>query len=167
MPSATNDLIILHVFAEDYPRIKSWQLMQWCKTHGADEWSVAAISVEGSSSGLFDRFDEAMTAFRLPDAPRRHLTAYRNALFTRTARLWKLTSASFSALQGFFPGGIFSYASEKEGWFEGPVFYREGELMLGIVSHESEGILRVTREERQLLERSGFPFRASGAYVGY
>ena len=47
------------------------------------------------------------------------------------------------------------------------MFYREGELMLGVVSHEGEGILRVTPEERQSLERDGFPFRVSGRYVGY
>ena len=167
MPLTENNLITLHVFAEDYPRIKSWQLMQWCKAHGADEWSVSAISVEGSDSGLFDRFDEAVALFRLPDAPRRHLTAYSDAQFTRAAWLWELTPASFSALQEFLPSGLFSYASKDEGWFEDPMIYREGELMLGIVSHESEGILRVTRDERQLLERDGFPFRASGAYVGY
>ena len=47
------------------------------------------------------------------------------------------------------------------------MFYRHGELILGVVSHEGEGILRVTPEERQLSEREGFPFRTSGAYVGY
>ena len=47
------------------------------------------------------------------------------------------------------------------------MFYRHGELILGVVLHEGEGILRVTSEERQLLERDGFPFRISGEYVGY
>lgn len=91
----------LHIFAEDYPRIKFWQLMHWCKTQGADEWTVASITVEGAGLGLSDRFDEAMTPFRLPNAPRRHLTARRNAPFVRTAELWKLTSASFAVMQGF------------------------------------------------------------------
>ncbi len=162
-----NDLVTLHIFAEDYPRIKSWQLMQWCKKQGADEWTVAAISVEGAPSGLLDRFDEAMTPFRLPSASRRHLTASRDALFVRTAEFWKLTSASFAALQGFFLDGLFTNRSDDEGWFEDLMLYREGELMLGVVSHEGEGILRVTPEERQSLERDGFPFRISGRYVGY
>jgi len=156
----------LHIFAEDYPRIKSWQLMHWCKTQGADEWTVASITVEGAGLGLSDRFDEAMTPFRLPNAPRRHLTARRNAPFVRTAELWKLTSASFAVLQGFFLDGLFTNRSD-EGWFEDLMLYRQGELMLGVVFHEGEGILRVTHEERQSLEREGFPIRASGAYVGY
>ncbi len=148
-----NDLITLHLFAEDYPRLKSWQLIQWCKVHGADEWTVTAISVKGAASGLFDRFDETMTSFRLADAPRRHLTAYRNALFIRTAELWKLTSASLAALQEFLSEGIFMNRSGADGWFEDLILYRQGELMLGVVSHEGEGILRVTGEDRQLLER--------------
>ena len=39
--------------------------------------------------------------------------------------------------------------------------------MLGIVSHENEGILRVTEAEKRILEVEGFPFRSFGSYVGY
>ena len=113
---------------------------------------------------FFGHFDGAMTPFRLPNAPRRHLTDYQDGQFVK---LWKLTSASLAALQAFLSEGIFTYQSDEDAWLEDLTLYRHGELMLGIVSHEAEGILRVTPEERQSLERDGFPFRAAGAYVGY
>ncbi len=159
-----NDLITLHIFAEDYPRIKSWELALWCKAHGEDEWTVHVMTTGGAGVDFSGHFDEAMTPFRLPNAPRRHLTTYRDGQFVE---LWNLTSASLAALHVFLSEGIFTYQSDKDGWLEDLTLYRQGELMLGIVSHEGEGILGVTSEERQLLERDGFPFRVSGAFVGY
>ena len=85
----------------------------------------------------------------------------------RPLELWRLTSQSFAVLKEFFPDGVFKDQTAGEGGYEDLILYREGELMLGVVSHEGEGILRVTDEERQSLERAGFRFRASGAYIGY
>ena len=39
--------------------------------------------------------------------------------------------------------------------------------MVGIVSHEKDGVLRVTRAERRDLQKAGFPFREGGQFVGY
>lgn len=161
------DLTTLHLFANDYTPLKSWELVLWCKAHGVDEETVHVMTTGGASVDFSGHFDEAMTPFRLPNAPRRHLTAYSDGQFIRTAELWKLTSASLAALQTFLPEGIFTYQSDEDAWLEDLTLYRQGELMLGVVSHEGEGILRVTPEERQSLERDGFPFRISGRYVGY
>ena len=111
MPSAADNLIPLHLSADDDTPPKSWELAQWCSAHGAD--------------------------------------------------------ASLVALQDFLTGGIFTCEVGAVGWLEDLTLYRRGELMLGIVSHESEGILRVSHEERQLLEQGGFLFHAYGPCVGY
>ena len=120
---------------------------------------------------MFERFDDMTEHFRLPKAKRRSLTAYGSGFgpnaFTRSTELWRLTSASFAVLQEFLPDGFFTNKSTKEGWFEDPVFYRNGEFMLGVVSHENEGIVRVTEAERRLLIAEGFKFRSFGSYVGY
>lgn len=81
--------------------------------------------------------------------------------------MWRLTSASFAILQELLPAGFFAYEPADDGWFEDPAFYRNGEFMLGAVSHESEGILRVTETERRLLEAEVFKFQPHGSYVGY
>ena len=164
-----NELIPIHVFAEDYSALESWRLTHWCKTRGATDWTVTAIAVEGEETETFDRFNEVMAPYRLPDVMRRHLTAYQGEDFAKNTRLWKLTSASLAALKETLLDGIFTYDIEanSNGWFENLILYRQGELMLGVVSHEAEGVLRVTSEERQSLEREGFRFRARGTYVGY
>jgi hypothetical protein len=157
-------LTTLYLLADDCTPLKSWQLTLWCKAHGADEWTVHVMTTGGASVDFSSHFDEAMTPFRLSNAPRRHLTTYRDGQFVK---LWSLTSASLAAVQVFLSEGIFTYQSDKDDWLEDLTLYRQGELMLGIVSHEGEGILRVTGEERQVLEQNGFPFRTSGVYVGY
>lgn len=35
-----------------------------------------------------------------------------------------------------------------EGWLEDPVFYRSGEIMFGIISHEGAAILEATAAEQ-------------------
>jgi len=39
--------------------------------------------------------------------------------------------------------------------------------MLGVVSHENEGLMRVTARECDLLTAEGFVLRPFGAMVGY
>lgn len=85
----------------------------------------------------------------------------------RPLELWRLTSQSFAALKQFSPDGVLKDQTDGQGGYEDLVLYRQGELMLGLVSHEGKGILRVTDQERLSLERNGLPFRAFGAYVGY
>ena len=129
------------------------------------------MTVVGAETNLFDRFENATRDFCLPKAKRRQLTAYKSAAgsddFIRPTELWRLNSKSFAVLPEFLPDGLFTYESSETGWFENPVFYRNGEFMLGVVSHENEGILRVTEAEKQILEVEGFPFRSFGSYVGY
>ena len=157
-------LTTLCLSADDYTPLKSWELACWCMAHRADEWTVNLMTTGGAGVDFSGHFDEAMTPFRLPDAPRRHLTDYQDGQFVY---LWKLTCASLAALREFLPEGIFTHQSDEDAWLEDLTLYRQGELMLGVVSHEGEGILQVTSEERLLLESVGFPFRAAGAYVGY
>jgi hypothetical protein len=161
----------LHLYAEDYDPLQFWQLATWCKKQGATEWTMTVITVTGAETALFDRFEEVTREFHLPKARRRQVTAYKSAAgaddFIRPTELWRLTSKSFAVLQKFMPDGLFTYESSQEGWLEDPIFYRNGEFMLGIVSHENEGILRVTEAEKRILEAEGFPFRSFGSYVGY
>ncbi len=110
---------------------------------------------------------------RLANAQRGHLTGRRadERDFIRPLELWRLTSKSLAVLEEFFPNGVFSYEASAEGWLEDLMLYRHidrhSELVLGVVSHEGEGMLRVTNQEQRQLERDGFPFRLRGTYVGY
>ncbi len=165
------ELITLHLYAEDYDSLKSWQLATWCKKRGANEWTLAEVRVKRAETTLFERFEELTQHFRLPQTKKRRSLYYGRAAgpnsFIRPTPLWRLTSASLAVIQEFLPDGLFTNKGGKEVGFEDPIFYRNGEFMLGVVSHEKEGILRVTQTERGMLEAEGFPFRPFGTYVGY
>ena len=165
------ELITLSIHSDDYERITSWQLARWCKNHGANDFTIAGVTVKRAGRTLFERFDEMTEPFRLPNAKRRSLTARgsgsRPNAFIRSTELWRLTSASYAVLQEFLPDGLFTNKSIQDCRFEDPVFYRNGDFMLGVVSHEHEGIVRVTEAERHLLIAEGFKFRTRGSYVGY
>lgn len=165
------ELVTLSISAKDYDALKSWQLASWCRKHGADEWTLTAMSLRGPKEAAWlESFDEATKPFRLPTAKRRSLTAQRpisHGNFIKPTELWRLNAASFAALQEVLPGGLFHYQVEKGGWLEDPVLYRRGEFMLGVVSHEKEGVVRVTNTECRMLEAEGFIFRPRGLYVGY
>jgi len=165
------ELIALSINAKDYDALKSWQLASWCRKHGADEWTLTAMSLKGPKEAAWlESFDEATKPFRLPTAKRRSLTAQRpisQGDFIKPTELWRLNTASFAVLQEVLPEGLFHYQVEKGSWLEYPVLYRRGEFMLGVVSHEHEGIVRVTNTERHTLEAEGFVSRPRGLYVGY
>lgn len=167
-----DELVALSISAEDYDPVKSRQLMSWCQKHGADEWTISAVTAKGTQNDWPERFDEAAKPFLLPTVKRRSLTAQRPLSqnnFIRPAKLYRLSSKSLAVLHEFLPDGLFTmnYEISKDGLLEDPVFYRRGEFMLGVVSHEHEGIVRVTKAEQRLLETEGFVFRPRGLYVGY
>jgi hypothetical protein len=161
------EYVVGHIYANDYSPDQSWQLLQWCRRHGTEEWTLSAKPGKKDRSRSFDYFQDTTEQFRLPLSERRQLTMSRRQAFVRPTPLWRLNSAAFVALQQFLPDGLFSYAAKRDGEFEDPVFYRSGELMLGIVSHEKEGVIRVTSEECRSLRAQGFVIRDFGTLVGY
>ena len=76
----------------------------------------------------------------------------------RLADVSSWTPESIGVLKGLFVEGLFMYPTSEweEGCFEDPTFYRNGDLMLGVVTHEREGLLRVTEVEFGELERAGY-----------
>ena len=159
--------IIGHLYETDYTPEQFLQLVKWCRKHGADEWTLTTTPIKNDRSGAIRHFEEVNEPFRLPPAERRQLTMSGGKPFLRPTPLWRLNTDALNTLQQFLPEGLFSYSEETGGVFEDPVFYRNGELMLGVVSHEEEGIIRVTPEEYRSLRAQDFIIRDFGTYVGY
>ena len=74
----------------------------------------------------------------------------------RDTERWTLNEASVAALKEALPEGLFQYDATQDGWFEDPILYRDGELMLGVLSHEAFAVLRLTDLEAVELEAAGF-----------
>jgi hypothetical protein len=89
------------------------------------------------------------------------------ARWTSPQQLWGLNAASAEILWSEPKGGLLTYYSNGEAWLENPALYRGPDLMPGIVSHESEGVLRVRPEEQALLDEANIPYRRIGEWIEY
>jgi len=85
---------------------------------------------------------------------------------TRSTHLWELNPVTVGALQQALPNGLLSYDPEGSGWFEDPILYREGNLLLGVLSHEAFAVLRLSVVESVRLATAGFPAHDSLPRMG-
>ena len=117
------------------------------------------MSLRGSAAPLLARAEEELRPFQLRDEKRVLMTVLAGEPQEQPTRLWRMSAASISALQGIFTDGLFDYplADWDSGWCEDPTFYREGAVMLGVVSHEGEGLLTVSESEHAEVQGLGIP----------
>lgn len=85
---------------------------------------------------------------------------------TRSTELWELNHVTIGALEKVLPAGLFQYEPSEDSWFEDPVVYRKGRLMLGVLSHEAFGVLCISDPEAAQLEAAGFPSHESLPRIG-
>jgi hypothetical protein len=143
----------VHFFADDLTAAQTWELLDWCSNNGAGEFTLDLLGFLDSPAPLCDEYESALRAFQLPEAAREHLTAPTRREVLRPTRLWRLCAESQLLLQCYLKEGLFTFPSYAEvGWFENPTFYRDGKLMLGVVSHEGEGLGLVTSDEALQIE---------------
>jgi hypothetical protein len=145
---------------------QSWNLLKWCMERGADEFTISAL-VASAESARMRAFFQALAAFTLPAAPRRQLSAPSGGQLTREVDRWRLQDASLGILQTALPMGFASREYDVDLWLEDLAAYRDGDFMMGVLSHEGGGVLRVTESELQELRAAGFPDRDEVPWVGF
>lgn len=136
---------------------ESHRLLAWALEHGADEFALTVMAFQKIEAPLADAFEDALDPWVIPTARRRVLYGRCASDLTREIRLWSLTPQSLALLEQYLPSGLFSYDVQERGWFEDPWIYRRGALLCGVLSHEHEGVLRVTPEEAGELAALGVP----------
>ena len=98
------------MFKDDYPGEQSWRLLDWCVSRGADEFSVAMLSLEDSHAPFLDRVDRLLKPFALAPAPREYTVG---APRVREAPLWSVTPGSLQMLRQVFHDGLFTYPTSS------------------------------------------------------
>lgn len=101
-------------------------------------------------------FEKLVRPFAKGEMVRERMSGRTADELTRTSRVWELNATTIDALQRALPGGLLSYDPVEQGWFEDPVFYRDGRLMLGVLSHEAFAIMRLSEPESAELDLAGF-----------
>jgi len=143
-----------------------WLLLEWCTRHGADEFTVSALTA-GQESERMKRFFEQLEPFALPAAPRRLLSAPAAHELTRCVERWRLDENALDLLRAALPMGFASREYDEALWLEDLAVYRDGEFMMGVLSHENGGVLRITALELAELRATGFPDRDEVPWVGF
>jgi len=142
----------------DYPATAAWQLVDWCRSIGADEFTIDWVESDTRTAGTTrNPLEKSVQQFARREQTRERMSGRTADDLRRTTKLWTLNDVTMKALRDALPGGVLSYDPTEPGWFEDPVFYREGNLMLGVLSHEAFGVLRVSAGEAARLSAAGFP----------
>ena len=59
------DHIDRFLFAADFSPEQTWLLLRWCAQHGADEFTIDRLGLQGHPIPYIDRFNSDMASFRL------------------------------------------------------------------------------------------------------
>ena len=161
-----SELVVRYLAKSDITPEQSWKLLTWCLERGADEFTVDGL-VAGTEGPRSAAFFASLDPYGRPKAPRRRLSAATANEFVRPTPLWVLCPDTVELLRNAMPDGIFDYQAGGDPWLEDLAVYRGGEFMMGVITHEDGGVLRVTPAELSELDRLGFPHRDDVPWVGY
>lgn len=141
----------------DFSAAEAWRLVKWCQDLGADEFTIDFLAADAVGvPEVWHAFDRMVKPFARAEGVRERMSGSTADDLTRRTRLWDLNGDTIQALQRMLPDGVFGYNPAEPGWFEDPVFYRDGRLLLGILSHEAFAVLRVSEAESARLSAAGF-----------
>lgn len=144
---------------------ESWRLVHWCLEHGADEFTVRVLCAEDQGTRA-DAFEDA-NADRFIATDLRRVAAAQEDEPARHVRLWRLDEDALQALRPFLPDGVFTHRVDPHGWLEDLMLFRDGQLLLGVVTHQREGLVRITPDELRELERIGFDFAPEATAIRF
>jgi hypothetical protein len=161
MPLVTRYFSFDEVTAE-----QGWTLLDWCRSHGADEFTITGL-VAGTESERMRAFFQGLAPAALPPTRRRMLSAPSADKLTREVALWKLNDRTIGLLRAALPMGFTSREDDIDLWLEDLTVYRDGDFNMGVLSHEGGGVLRVTEVELGELRAASFPDRDRVPWVGF
>lgn len=160
-------LEVRYVFERSLHGERGPRLLRYLLEHGADEFSITVMALEDTQAPFADAFEDELGPYERPLATRRVLPAAAGQSLTRTVRLWSFNDASLARLLSFVDTGLFHWPAGPDGWLEDLSIYRHGELVLGLVSHEHEGVLRVTHQEHDAVAALDIPSEPAGESINY
>jgi hypothetical protein len=151
-----------YLIPSEIPQEDTWRLLHWCIEHGADEFTIDR-QLKDAVIGPRNWTDFEITAgpFSRGVKKRECMSGRTADDLVRDTEVWALNQATASALMLALPGGLLDYEPREGGWFEDPILYRRGELMLGVLSREAFGVLRLSDVEVNELGGAGFPSHES------
>lgn len=131
------------------------RLLRFLMESGADEFTITVMAMQDTQAPFADAFEDELGSFERDVAMREIVSDDMELSTVRPVRTWSLDPDSLTLLLTFFDEGLFHSPAGPDGWLENLAIYREGELVLGIVSHHREGVLRLAPDEYAALAALG------------
>lgn len=165
--SLTNVLEVRYVFEHSVRGERGPRLLRYLLAHGADELSITIMALQDTPAPFADAFEDELGPYERPAARRRVVSDADKHDMTRSVRLWTFNEESLKRLLTFYDRGLFHSPPGPDGWLEDLTIYRRGELILGLVSDEQEGVLRLTRDELADVAALDIPFASTAEWIGF
>ncbi|HCU12513.1 MAG TPA: hypothetical protein DGB72_10350 [Gemmatimonadetes bacterium] len=151
----------------DFTAAETWRLVEWCRAMGADEFTIDRVGSDARAEAKVWRpFEKVVKPFSRGEKSRERMSGPTADDLTRSTRLWALNPVTIGALQQALPNGLLAYDPAGRAWFEDPILYCDGNLLLGVLSHEAFAVLRISVLESVRLSAAGFPSHDSLPRVG-
>ena len=160
-------LEVRYVFEYSLRGERGPRLLRFLLDHGADEFSIKVMALQDTRAPFADAFEDELGPYERAPARRRVVVDADPLGRTREVRLWNFSEASLDRLLSFLDNGVFHWPAGPDGWPEDLILYRRGELVLGLVSHEHEGVLRLTSHELLEAARIGIPYESMAECIDY
>lgn len=160
-------LVKRYLAPSEFSAQETWRLLEWCRKLGADEFTIDCLGPDPAvAQKARHRFEKVLKPFSRGNETRERMSGRTVDDLTRITELWELNQTTAGALKQVLPAGLFQYEPSDGSSFEDPVIYREGRLMLGVLSHEAFGVLCISTSESAQLEAAGFPSHESLPRIG-
>lgn len=160
-------LVKRYLAPSDFSAEESWRLVEWCRNMGAEEFTIDCLGADAAVAEKGrHRLRKVLKPFSRASETRERMSGRTVDDLTRSTELWELNHVTIGALEKVLPAGLFQYEPSETSWFEDLVIYRDGRLMLGVLSHEAFGVLCVSAPEAAQLEAAGLPSHKSLPRIG-
>jgi hypothetical protein len=130
-------------------------LLRFLLERGADEFTIRVMALQETPAPFADAFEDELGPDERESAARAVMASTAAAPRPRSVRLWSLNIRTLERLLSFLDDGLFHCPPGPDGWLEDLTVYRRAELVFGALSHERDGVLRLTRAEHEALAAIG------------
>ncbi len=160
-------LEVRYVFEHSLRGERGQRLLRYLLQRGADEFSITVMALQDTPAPFADAFEDELARYERAAARRRVISGADAHDLAHSVRLWTFNEESLERLLSFVDRGLFRWPAGPDGWLEDLTVYRHGELLLGLVSHEQEGVLRLTPQELAEVAALDIPFETTAEWVDY
>lgn len=157
---------VRYVLESDLHGERGAQLLKYLLQRGANEFTIRVMAMQDTQAPFADAFEDELGPYERSMAPRPIVLTTPTCESFAMVRLWSLTTQSLHNLLSFLDDNIFHVPAGPDGWLEDLTVYRNGELLLGVVSHEREAVLSLTSDEHGAIAKLNISTRAPSQWSG-